>query len=717
MGRLKSKILALRYEWSPQLFFADILGKRWMDAIIPFMLLCFLVLTFGRLINNYLTPYSIAETGREFAEFGFVAMALALVIVSGGIDLSVGSVFGLANFGTLLLFQLLDWPVGLIVPTILLLGALLGACNGFLIGFMKTRPFLTTLVTLIIFRAFVNLLDQRFSAKIASHFNESTVLDFLGDGSILGLPTNVAFLLVLAAVGHLMLTRTRPGWHLTAIGGARRSARQAGIAVEKVVFFTYVISGMLAAMGGIFYAARLNSTHADAGQGWEILALTAVVLGGVSLAGGRGTIVRAVLGATIVMVLINGLLRLGITGAISSALLGAILLFAVGFDVKWFKNRYKMVQKIYVVPTYLELPPAADFRSGSGTPFEVNRRLENAEAIGLNRVDGPEDIILDRQGRIYGACRQGWILRFSGPNFEKREVFARMGGRPLGMAFDRDDNLILCNGGMGLYGIRPDGEVYKLTDETNRTWWKISDDSRLRLADDLDIAPDGKIYFSEATVRYEMHSWPLDGLEGRGNGRIICYDPGTKKTRTVIRNLRFPNGICTAHDGQSIYFAETFGCTIKRYWVAGPQKGKIEMVIPNLPGFPDNINRASDGNYWLACVGVRNPAFDLAMRMPAFRGRMVKRVPADEWLFPNINAGCVLKFSDSGEVIESLWDKSGKSHPVITSMREDRGYLYLGGIMNNRIGRIKLEGADPDWFGPDSYWGKKSPAMDRTEDS
>ena len=707
MGRLKSKIIALRYEWSPQLFVADLLGKRWMDAVIPFLLLLSLVLVFSQMINNYLTPYSIAETVREFAEFGFVAMALALVIVSGGIDLSVGSIFGMANFGTLMLFQLLGWPVWLIVPAIVITGALLGACNGILIGFLKTRPFLTTLVTLIIFRAFVHLLDQHFSAQIASHFNESAVLDFLGDGAILGVPTNVVFLLLLVAVGHLILTRTRPGWHLTAIGGDRRSARQAGIKVERVVFSTYVIAGALAAVGGIFYAARLNSTHADAGQGWEILALTAVVLGGVSLAGGRGTIVRAVLGATIVMVLINGLLRLGITGAISSALLGGILLFAVGFDVKWFKNRYKVVQKIYVVPTYLELPPAADFRPGSGTPFEVNDRLEKAEAIGLDQVDGPEDIILDREGRVYGACRQGWILRFSGKNFEKREVFARMGGRPLGMAFDRDDNLILCNGGMGLYGITPAGEVYKLTDETNRTWWKINDDSRLRLADDLDIAPDGKIYFSEATVRYEMHSWPLDGLEGRGNGRIICYDPATRKTRTVIRNLRFPNGICTAHDGQSIYFAETFGCTIKRYWIAGPKKGRIEMVIPNLPGFPDNINRASDGNYWLACVGVRNPAFDLAMRMPAFRRRMVKRVPADEWLFPNINTGCVIKFNDSGQVLESLWDKSGKSHPVITSMREDRGYLYLGGIMNNRIGRIKLDGADPNWFGPDSYWGKK----------
>src|SRR5690606_27060982 len=128
---------------------------------------------------------------------------------------------------------------------------------------------------------------------------------------------------------------------------------------------------------------------------------------------------------------------------------------------------------------------------------------------GLDMVEGPEDVILDRQGRLYGGTREGWIIRFSGEKFEEREVFARIGGRPLGMAFDRDDNLIVCVGGMGLYAVAPDGAVRMLTVQTNRTPFKLNDDSRLRLADDLDIAPDGKIYFSEATIRYEMHSWFL----------------------------------------------------------------------------------------------------------------------------------------------------------------------------------------------------------------
>ena len=232
-----------------------------------------------------------------------------------------------------------------------------------------------------------------------------------------------------------------------------------------------------------------------------------------------------------------------------------------------------------------------------------------------------------------------------------------------------------------------------------------------RLADDLDIAPDGKIWFSEATVRYEIHDWPIDALEARGNGRIICHDPKTGKTRTMIRGLIFPNGVCIGNDQQSIIFSETWGCTVKRYYFDGPKKGKIEVMMENLPGYPDNINWASDGNYWMSLLGMRSPALDLAWKMPGFRKRMSKRVPRDEWLFPNVNVGCVLKFNDKGEVLDVLWDLGAKNHPQITSMREHRGHLYLGGLTNNRIGRYKIpEGqCDPDYVQYDRRWGKEAP--------
>jgi ribose transport system permease protein len=474
-----------------------------------------------------------------------------------------------------------------------------------------------------------------------------------------------------------------------------------------MLFATYALSGMLCAAGAVFYAARQNSTDSTTGVGWELQALTAVVLGGISLGGGKGTVWRAMIGGLIVFMLLNGLVRLGIPGYVTSAVNGVILLVAVGIDVKWAKNRGKAAQKIYVNPARLPLASAPSIEAGSGSPYAHNDRLVNAEAIGLNQVEGPEDVILDRQDRLYGSTRDGNIIRFSGPNFERREIFAHIGGRPLGMQFDANENLIVAVAGMGVYGIRPGGEVFKVTDETNRTWYKLNDDSRLRMADDLDIAPDGRIYFSDCTTRYEMTTNTLDVMEGRPNGRLVCYDPVTKKTWTVLNHFYFPNGICVSHDGKSVLIASTSLCKIFRYWLDGPRKGALEVLIDDLPGLADNINRASDGTYWLALVGIRSPAFDLAMRNPGLRLRMVKQVPIDEWLAPGMNHGCVLKFTETGEVLGSWWDPSGISHSTLTSMREHKGHLYLGWLENNRIGRIKLDGADETWSGYEAYWGNK----------
>ncbi|CNK66074.1 Uncharacterised protein [Yersinia intermedia] len=124
-----------------------------------------------------------------------------------------------------------------------------------------------------------------------------------------------------------------------------------------------------------------------------------------------------------------------------------------------------------------------------------------------------------------------------------------------------------------------------------------------------------------------------------------------------------------------------------------------------MPGYPDNINRASDGRYWMAWLGMRTPTFDLALRHPGMRRRMTRRLVQDEWLFPNINTGGVVKFSEQGEIHDVLGNLGGMSHPMVTSMREHKGYLYVGGILNNRIGRYRLPNADPNWTGYHSYWG------------
>lgn len=697
----------LRYKWSLRQTFADLFAKTWMEPAVPFTVLVLLILFFSFTVPYYATVYNAQTLGRSFSEFGFVTIAMGLALMSGGIDLSVGSMFALLDLLALACFSLLGLPVPVVIVITLVAGALLGAVNGVFVGFLRTRPFLTTLVTLIVYRGVFDLLAVKYSQSIAMSTVSSSTWDWIGNGDFLGLPSAVWVLIVLGIIGHVLLSRSRLGWHLIAVGASRRSARHAGISIEKVLFSTYVVSGMLCAVGAVFFAARLSSSGSQTGDGFAFQSLAAVMIGGISIAGGKGSVGRALIGAGIIFILSNGLVQMGFPGQVTTAVNGAILLIAIGIDVKWMKNRGKAIQKSYVNPTFVDFGPLPDTRPDSGSPYAMNNRLSAAEAIGLDQVEGPEDIILDREGRLYAGTRQGWILRFSGDNFENRELFARTGGRPLGLAFDKDDNLIVCVAGMGLYGIKPDGEIFKLTDETNRSWFKLIDDSRLKLTDDLDIAPDGKIYFSEGTTRYDLANWPVDGMEGRGSGRLVCYDPATNRTRTLVHDIRFCNGICVAHDNQSLLYAETFGMRLMRYWIAGPKKGQTEVVIGNLPGAPDNINRSSDGGYWLALVAMRAPVYDVAMRHPGFRMRMIKRLPFDEWLIQGMNNGCIVKLNEHGEPVTSYWDPGGESHATLTSMREDRGYLYLGGLENNRIGRVKLEDADPNWISSESYWGKR----------
>ena len=599
----------------------------------------------------------------------------------------------------------LGWPVGLAALAVLATGGLIGLANGLLIGYLRLRAFLTTLVMLIIVRAVVDTLLLAYTTQISSTEIITPVWDFLAFETVLGMSASFWTAIVLAVLAHVFLTRLRPGWHILAVGGSRRAAHNAGINVRRTICLTYVASSMLAAAAGIFYAARLASLGNDTGLGLEITILTAVVLGGTSLGGGRGSMFKTVLGVIIVVIITNSLIRLGLRSGASSLVLGTILLIAVAIDVRWVKNRAKLLARSYVSPTYFALPPLQPVSRDPSSPYAINDLLSVAEPIGVGQVDGPEDVILDADGNLYCGSRDGDIIRFLAPDHKEREVYVHIGGQTLGLALDRDGSLLCCVGGMGLYKVTTDRQVIKLSDETNRSWLSIVDDSRMRLADDLDIAPDGRVFFSEATIRYEMHDWIIDALEGRGNGRIICYDPRDGSSRTVLSGRQFPNGICMVPDGVSFLFAETWGCRISRFYYDGPMKGRVDSVIADLPGYPDNINLASDGNFWCGIIGMRAPAFDLAQKMPGFRRRMVMQIARDEWLYPNMNTGGVVKFSLDGTIVQSLWDGMGERHPQVTSMREHKGYLYLGGIFNNRIGRYKIPGADPDWTAARAYWG------------
>jgi ribose transport system permease protein len=705
--RTRETLQRWRYNFIPDHLIGEILSKRWADNAIPFLAMVVTVAGFGTAIPGFFKPNSLVESTRQLGEFSIVVTGLTVVMLAGGIDLSVSSIFALAAFASVSCLFILGWPVWICLLAALAVGGAFGAVNGYLIGYLRLRAFLTTLVTLVIGRSLYDILIIKFAAQVQQSDITSNVWDFIGDGKVLGVSISVLVAVFIAIIAHIALTRSRPGWHILAVGGSRRSAHNSGIRVRETVFMSYVISGLCAGLAGFLIACRLSGAGPGTGLNLEILAITAAVVGGNSLGGGRGSIAKAIMGAIIVLVMNNGLIRLGYGTGTNQMVLGLMLAAAVTLDIRWLKNRHKVLDEVYVAPIYHKMGETQSAVPDSGSPYALNNKISQTEYIGLGELEGPEDVILDRDDHLYCGTRHGEIVRFFAPDYKRSEVFAHTGGFPLGLAFDKEGTLLSCVGAMGLYGISKSGEVKQLSAETSRSYTSIVDDARLRDPNDLDVGPDGKIYFTDSTTRYDAHDWAIDSIEGRPTGRLLVYDPVTSETKTLLDNYRYANGVCMAHDGKSLFFAESWACRVHRYWLEGPKVGTAECVIKDMPGYPDNINRASDGNYWMAWLGMRTPSFDLALRHPGFRKRMTSNLPQDEWLFPNINTGGVVKFDGDGRIVETLGDMTGASHPMVTSMREHKGYLYVGGILNNRIGRYKLPKADKTWTGPTSYWGTK----------
>lgn len=320
-------------------------------------------------------------------------------------------------------------------------------------------------------------------------------------------------------------------------------------------------------------------------------------------------------------------------------------------------------------------PPAAP--SLSEAPYEVNEALTAARWLETQPFGiGPEDICLDEQGRIYGGLLNGSILRYQ-PDGSQPQIFAKTGGRPLGMAFDTLGHLIVADAVLGLLSIDRTGQITELTNSAGGKPFGFTDD--------LDIADDGKIYFSDASDRFGVHNWRDDIMEHRGNGRLLVYDPATKETTVLMDDLYFANGIALSADQQSVLFTETSKYRIRRYWLSGPQQGTAEVWIDNLPGFPDNMSLGSQGIYWVALPSPRNPLLDQLLPRPFLR-KVVRRLP--QAVQPNpIRYGMVLGLDEDGQVRYNL-QASGGEIAFITGVEEVKGKLYLGSLEEPRIGII-----------------------------
>jgi ribose transport system permease protein len=688
---------------SPRRIAADVLSKGWVESLIPFVALVCVVAGILATTSGYFTTSNITNLAQYASDGGLVVLALLIVVAAGGIDLSVGSNFAMSAFTALYCFHILQLPLPAVFVATLAAGAAIGVANGVIAGLLGCGALLTTLGTAITVRGVYTLASQAELVQISTSARTDDLWDWIGFEKVLAMPVGFWGLVIVAVLAFVMFRQTRFGWHVLAVGGNRKAARHGGIRVRSTIFWAYLLAGLIVGLSGFLFAARQNSVGSDTGIGMEFFALTALVVGLGGFVPGRGAVVSVLIGFATIYLLNNAMVNAGFRGDFVQLSMGAIIILILAIDVKFRKNRHRLLASTYLDPVAFETDAVQGMQGLM--PHETAPKLKAAEILAAGQVDGPEDVLLDGAGNIYCGSRDGYLFRIAAPDHAKAEVLAKIGGRPLGLALDREGRIVTCVAGMGLVRATMDGTVELLTDQTERSLFSVQDDTTIRMADDLDIAPDGTIYFTDATKRYDIENWGLDLLEGRPNGRLLSYDPATRRTRTVCDNLRFPNGVCLAHDGRHLLVASTWECSIMVFDLKRLAEGP-RIFTSGLPGYPDNVNRASDGGYWVALAGMRNPVFDQAMRHPGLRRRMTRRVPPTNWLFGNLNIGGVLKIDGSGKVVDALWDAPDGPLYMITSMREHEGALYLGGVTNDKIGRLRLEGADSAWRGPDSYWGK-----------
>jgi coenzyme PQQ biosynthesis protein B len=348
--------------------------------------------------------------------------------------------------------------------------------------------------------------------------------------------------------------------------------------------------------------------------------------------------------------------RLGLVGL--ALVLGYLLLWPVSID-----------------PVGWEPPPIPAW-TGALAP---NEALKGAERIAVGEVHGPEDIAVAADGRMFVGTHDGKIAVVS-PDGSEATTLVETGGRPLGLAWDAGGNLLVADAMAGLLSVSPAGEITTLS--------TASDGVPYRFTDDVDVASDGRIYFSDASDTYGYGHHLEDTLEGRPHGRLLRYDPRTGATETLLDGLYFANGVAVAADDTFVLVAETSRFRIRRYWLTGERAGTHDVFAEGLPGYPDGVSRSPRGTFWVAFFTVRNPTADRLAPSP-FLTKVVWRLPA--FLLPTPQkVGLVLELDDEGNVLRSLHDTTGEHMATITSVEEVDGTLHLGTLHAAQIGRLRL---------------------------
>ncbi len=307
-------------------------NKEWLIEQKSLIALIFLIVVVSFLNPNFFTVDNILNILRQTSVNAIIAVGMTLVILTSGIDLSVGSVLALCGAFAASLIAM-EVPVLVAVPTALVAGAALGAISGIIIAKGKVQAFIATLVTMTLLRGVTMVYTE--GRPISTGFTDTAdAFAWFGTGYALGIPVPVWMMVIVFAAAWYLLNHTRFGRYVYAVGGNESATRLSGINVDRVKIGVYAICGMLAALAGIIVTSRLSSAQPTAGMGYELDAIAAVVLGGTSLMGGKGRIMGTLIGALIIGFLNNALNLLDVSSYYQMIAKAVVILLAVLVDNK-----------------------------------------------------------------------------------------------------------------------------------------------------------------------------------------------------------------------------------------------------------------------------------------------------------------------------------------------------------------------------------------------
>lgn len=350
-----------------------------------------------------------------------------------------------------------------------------------------------------------------------------------------------------------------------------------------------------------------------------------------------------------------------------------LLLAALGYLLFW---------PVPVEPVAWQAPQAPALEG----PYAVNKALADVTWLADGEGTGPEDVAIDRQGMAYVGYDDGRVVRFDA-NGENPDLIADTGGRPLGLDFAPDGSLVVADAIKGLLRIGQGGQIDVLATE--------ADGVPFRFTDDVDVADNGKIYFSDASSKFGPAMKARDDIiEHGGHGRLLEHDPATGNTRTLLGGLQFANGVAMCPDQRCVLVTQTGSYDIVRYWLAGEQAGQHDIFLANLPGIPDGISSNGTDTYWVALFTPRNALLD-AMSDKPFLRKVAFRLP--EFLQPQPAAHAfVLGLTLDGEVSHNLQHVGKQSFHPITSVEQHGDTLYLGSLTQPAYARLSLATTEDD---------------------